>query len=157
MADFFDQQVDSGLRPEQFARIWVHTHPGACPQPSFTDEETFELVFGSTDLAVMFILARGGQTYCRLQFHIGPGGAIELPVEVDYCRPFDASDELGWQAEYQARVQPVLNLVTISKLTASEICIDPLPMAPRSSEVLSLPSGDFGFDDPFAFEEDWYD
>ena len=121
VADFFDEQVDAGLRPEQFARIWVHTHPGACPEPSFTDEETFARVFGHTDWSVMFILARGGQTYCRLQFHVGPGGAIELPVDVDYHQPFDASDELAWEAEYRARVQPVLNLVTDSKLTASEI------------------------------------
>src|SRR5436190_13278551 len=28
VADFFDAQVDRGLRPEEFGRIWVHTHPG---------------------------------------------------------------------------------------------------------------------------------
>ena len=28
VADFFDRQVDLGLRPAQFGRIWVHTHPG---------------------------------------------------------------------------------------------------------------------------------
>ena len=25
VADFFDAQVDAGRRPEQFARIWVHS------------------------------------------------------------------------------------------------------------------------------------
>ena len=59
---------------EQFGRIWVHTHPGNCPQPSSVDEETFARVFGRTDWAVMFILARGGQSYARLRFHVGPGG-----------------------------------------------------------------------------------
>src|SRR5687767_7606629 len=34
VADFFDQQVDLGRTPEEFARIWVHTHPGDSPQPS---------------------------------------------------------------------------------------------------------------------------
>ena len=27
VADFFDEQVDLGRRPEQVARIWLHTHP----------------------------------------------------------------------------------------------------------------------------------
>lgn len=25
VADFFDEQIDEGRRPEQFARVWVHT------------------------------------------------------------------------------------------------------------------------------------
>ena len=77
VAEFFDQQVDQGRRPEQFGRAWIHTHPGNCPQPSMTDEGTFARVFGRTDWAVMFILARQGQSYGRLRFHVGPvGGAI---------------------------------------------------------------------------------
>ena len=31
VADFFDEQVDRGRRPEQFARVWLHTHPGNSP------------------------------------------------------------------------------------------------------------------------------
>ena len=27
-ADFFDRQVDQGRHPQQFGRIWLHTHPG---------------------------------------------------------------------------------------------------------------------------------
>jgi proteasome lid subunit RPN8/RPN11 len=34
VADFFDAQGDAGRRPDQFARIWLHTHPGESPQPS---------------------------------------------------------------------------------------------------------------------------
>ena len=41
VADLFETQVDAGCRPEQFARIWLHTHPGGSPEPSATDEETF--------------------------------------------------------------------------------------------------------------------
>ena len=109
VADFFDQQVDRGLRPVQFARIWVHTHPGGWPEPSVTDEETFQKVFGRTDWAVMFILARGGQSYARLRFHVGPGADVELPVKVDYGRAFAASDHEAWKAEYQASVrEPIL-------------------------------------------------
>ena len=105
VGDFFDRQVDEGRRPEQFARAWVHTHPGNSPQPSPTDEETFARVFGRTDWAAMFILARGGQSYARLRFHVGPGGDLDLPVGVDYSRPFAASDQAAWQAEYLAAVQ----------------------------------------------------
>jgi hypothetical protein len=106
VADFFDRQVDRGLRPEQFARIWLHTHPGNCPEPSVTDERTFERVFGRADWAVMFILARGGRTYARLSFNIGPGGAMTIPTCVDYGRAFAGSDAASWEEEYQANVIP---------------------------------------------------
>jgi hypothetical protein len=104
VADYFDRQVDQGLQPSNFARLWVHTHPGQSAEPSWVDEDTFARVFGSVDWAVMFILARGGQTYARLRFNAGPGGALTLPVAVDYSRPFPASDFLVWDQEYQACV-----------------------------------------------------
>ena len=105
VADFFDQQVDSGRSPAEFARIWVHTHPGNSPVPSSIDEETFARVFGQSDWAVMFILAQYGQTSCRLQLNTGLVGAIEIPVAVDYSQPFAASDHASWEAEYCAKVQ----------------------------------------------------
>ena len=105
VADFFDRQVDAGRRPEQVGRLWIHTHPGSCPRPSATDKETFARVFGRTDYAVMFILARGGQTYARLEFHVGPGGWLLLPVHVDYTRPFPAANHAAWREEYLANVQ----------------------------------------------------
>ena len=74
-------------------------------QPSSTDEDTFGRVFGRTDWAVMFILARGGQTYARLEFHVGPGGGLLLPVEVDFTRPFPAADQAAWRKEYLASVR----------------------------------------------------
>ena len=62
VADFFDEQVDAGLPPERFFRLWLHTHPGDSAAPSSTDEETFQRVFGRCDWAVMAILAEEGQT-----------------------------------------------------------------------------------------------
>jgi len=106
VADLFDSQVDAGRRPEQFGRIWVHTHPGDCPNPSLTDEETFDRVFGSSHWAVMFILARGGQSYARLRFNVGPFADFEIPVEVDYVRHFNGSDPDAWEREYLVNVQP---------------------------------------------------
>ena len=108
VADLFDVQVDAGRRPEEFGRIWIHTHPGDSPQPSRTDEATFERVFCHTDWAVMFILARGGQAYARLRYHVGPGADVLLPVDVDYMRPFGGTEEALWQSEYDrcVRLEP---------------------------------------------------
>jgi len=111
VADFFDSQVDAGRRPEQFARIWVHTHPGDCPQPSMTDEETFDRVFGRSDWAVMFVLARNGRSYARLRFNIGPGGEMGIPITVDYSRPFGGSDSEAWEREYLSNVLPIGQVV----------------------------------------------
>jgi proteasome lid subunit RPN8/RPN11 len=133
VADFFDQQVDAGRRPEEFARIWVHTHPGSSAAPSRTDEQTFERAFGTTDWAVMFILARGGQSYARLRYNVGPGADVQLPVEVDYCQPFSASDEANWERDYDRCVQLAL------------------PPVPRVADLQSLPPVE---DD---LTVDWYD
>jgi hypothetical protein len=104
VAEFFDQQVDLGLHPTEFGRTWIHTHPGSSAEPSGTDEETFARVFGHADWAVMFILARGGQTYCRLEYHKQPAAGFELPVEIDYQQPFQASDHTAWEADYLVKV-----------------------------------------------------
>ena len=76
VAEFFDEQVDLGRKPEQFARIWVHTHPGNSPEPSGTDEATFCRVFGRTNWAVMFILARYG-SYVAKAVMWRPAGILE--------------------------------------------------------------------------------
>lgn len=105
VADFFDRQVDAGRPPEQFARVWLHTHPGDCPRPSQVDEGTFDRVFGRSAWAVMFILACEGNSYARLRFNEGPGAALEIPVIVDYTRPFGGCDHETWEREYLANVQ----------------------------------------------------
>lgn len=105
VADFFDSQIDLGRRPEQFCRIWAHTHPGDCPQPSSVDEECFGRVFGASDWAVMFILARGGKNFARLQHNTGPGGRIIIPVEVDYSAEFTGSDHEAWRIEYERNIR----------------------------------------------------
>jgi hypothetical protein len=138
VADFFDEQVDAGRQPEQFARIWMHTHPGDCPQPSATDEQTFERVFGRSEWAMMFILAQGGKTFARLRFNVGPGIAIKLPVNVDYTRPFDGCDLAGWEQEYLEHVQalpPVPNARPSANPFVPAVS-DPYPMDPWSEHWL---------------------
>ena len=108
VADFFDDQIDRGLVPARFARIWIHTHPGNSAEPSATDEDTFEQVFSPSDWAVMFILARGGRNYARLRFNVGPGGEMHIPIEVDYRHPFAGSDHNAWQQEYETNVHSLV-------------------------------------------------
>ncbi len=112
VADFFDEQVDRGLAPEHFARVWIHTHPGSSPAPSCVDEETFLRSFGRSDWAVMFIVAQGGQTSARLRFNVGPGGDCELPVAVDFDSDFAAPDRAAWRAEYDRCVRRPFVLAT---------------------------------------------
>ncbi len=134
VADLFDAQVDVGNKPEQFARVWLHTHPGDSPTPSLVDEETFARVFDKCQWAVMFIIARSGKSYARLRFNTGPGGQVVIPVEVDYSQPFEQSDHESWDAEFKANIK-----------------------AARHSTAFGAPDGmDFGADlSCYSCPEDW--
>ncbi|WP_437222629.1 hypothetical protein SH661x_002869 [Planctomicrobium sp. SH661] len=103
VADFFDEQVDQGLRPEQFGRIWIHTHPGECPLPSAVDEETFERCFGACDWGVMFILARNEATFAELRQRNG-GLRIPMQVQVESPGPIPNGCIQVWDAEYDQQV-----------------------------------------------------
>lgn len=104
VADFYDRQIDHGRRPEQFGRIWIHTHPDDSAEPSAIDRDTFQRVFGHCDWAVMAILARGGE--CFAELHWRHGGPVSLPLKVEmvFSQPFPASDEAKWAAEYDTNV-----------------------------------------------------
>ena len=104
VGEFFDAQVDLGRKPEQFARIWLHSHPGDSPEPSVVDEETFARVFGHCQWAVMFIVGQDSSTYTRLSFNVGPGGQVLIPTAVDYSVEFGPADHEAWEAEYAANV-----------------------------------------------------
>ena len=105
VANFFESQVDAGRQPEQFFRIWCHSHPDHSPEPSSTDEETFQRVFGRCDWAVMLIVAQGGKMHAQLRFNVGPGGQMLIPVQVDYSYPFGACDRDAWELEYRANIK----------------------------------------------------
>lgn len=134
IADFFDEQVEAGRWPEEFGRIWIHTHPASSAQPSSTDENTFERVFGTTDWAVMFILARGGQTYARLRYHTGPGCEVSLDVEVDYSQSFEAADHQAWQAEYDRCVEEIAPVATSKEPAVTSASWDRRRLDPWPSE-----------------------
>ena len=105
VANFFEDQVDLGRKPEQFARHWLHTHPGDSPEPSIIDEETFERVFGDCQWGMMFVIAQNNRTYAKLSFNVGPGGQVLIPIEIDYSQDFAPSNHELWDAEYAANVK----------------------------------------------------
>lgn len=139
VADFFDEQVDQGRCPEEFCRIWMHTHPCNSARPSLTDEETFSRCFGCTDWAVMFILARKGETYARLRFNAGPGGSLVIQSQVEFRAPFGGAAQETWEQEYQANVLAG-NPAPLPSLT--------LPEPHEISEIWDLGAGD-----PFAEDD----
>jgi hypothetical protein len=104
IGEFYERMVELGYQPCEFARIWMHTHPGTSPNPSGTDEETFKKHFSDPDWSVMLILAKGGAWYARLRFNIGPGGSMEVPVEIDWDEEFPESNQAEWFREYELNV-----------------------------------------------------
>lgn len=146
VADLFDEQVDAGRSPERFFRIWLHTHPGDSPQPSGTDEATFDRVFGRCHWAVMFILARGGDTYARLQFNLGPGGAIDLPVRVDHFAPFPGSDHAAWESLYDERITHEADEVIPWPSSGSRMPLDEDDADARVLDAIAAAAIDFGLE-----------
>ena len=111
VADHYDNMTDEGLHPNQYSRIWIHTHPNIGAAPSGLDEDTFKEKFSAPDWAIMFILAKGGQTTCRLKFNNGPGLSAEIPIGIDYTVPFGAADieaEKTWKEAYESLVTDVV-------------------------------------------------
>jgi hypothetical protein len=148
VADHFDRYVDRGYQIEQFGRIWVHTHPGDSASPSNTDEETLGRCFGGNPWAVMFILAKGGETYARLALNDGPGAELMLPVEIDLSQPFGASQETTWEQEYVESV-------------CEERFLEPFPEQHRLRKVNGNSTDrdhlldDVWLDDPFFYSDRW--
>ncbi len=120
VANFFEDQVEAGKKPEQFARVWLHSHPGNSPEPSMTDEQTFARVFGSCDWSVMCIVAQDSGTYARLRFNAGPGVEVKIPVCVDYGFEFNAADFEVWEQQYKTDVteDEIFKLTDKSKQTS---------------------------------------
>jgi len=120
--DYFNQMVDQDREPEQFGRIFIHTHPGNSPSPSSTDEETFLQVFGRCSWAIMFILARNDDVYTRLTFTAGPGLSHKIEVEVDYQTSFSGSNSKEWTTHYQENISKKYEIVKGSSfLPPSEV------------------------------------
>lgn len=100
-----------------------------------TDEETFARAFGGCDWSVMAILGRTGNTYARLRFPAGPGGAMTVPVTVDWSAwPQAASNSdcplsehiADWQREYATLVEAIPPLSPDAMLFDDPFAEDPV-------------------------------
>lgn len=103
-AAFVERMLDEGLAPWQCQNIWIHTHPGNCPEPSGTDEDNFKKNFSHPNWAIFFILANGGQTWCEAQFNVGPTCRVVVEHSIIYGGHFQGTDKKAWQAEYEKNV-----------------------------------------------------
>lgn len=117
LAKFFDTMAASGKHPRQYARIFVHTHPGNSATPSGTDDETFQKAFGGCQWAVMLILAKGGNTYCRLRINCGNGGPCgqwDIPAAIYFEGNFPAvtaETRDTWLTEHAANVSEGVSIL----------------------------------------------
>jgi len=103
IADYFEDMVKLEYRPAEFARIWIHTHPGGSASPSSKDEETLKRCFGGADWSVMCIFAEGEQ-YARLQVNKPFVLQVPLQVKLDMTLPFDGSEHDDWQQDLEDNV-----------------------------------------------------
>jgi proteasome lid subunit RPN8/RPN11 len=148
VADFIDRCVDAGMAPQQFLRVWMHTHPGSSAEPSQVDEETFERVFGACDWAVMFILSRTGNTFARLSFQVGPGTEAKLPVAVDW---------FGWPTTL---TRTDFSMASLLAAWQQEFATNIRGIPEHLPKLLPSPSDSFDDSrlwDPFLTEWDWRD
>ena len=105
VADFFDRQVDAGRKIEQFARIWVHTHPGNCPQPSLTDEDDlFPGLWQKRLGGDVHLGRRRSRATPGCNSASAPAGACCFPWRWTTPGRFPASDYGVWEEEYLANV-----------------------------------------------------
>jgi hypothetical protein len=136
IADYFLDQVELGRKPEQFARIWIHTHPSwftqinhrisrggigkVVPLPSALDETTFEQAFGKCNWAIMFIYGSGSSGYARLSLRKRKRQIILSVTQGNGKIPTEA-DMKEWEQEFEQNVTekviPILQHFGVSPLT----------------------------------------
>lgn len=112
--DYVEEMSSRGLAADRFMRIWIHTHPGTSASPSGTDEKSWSETFGTMSWAVMFILARGGQTYCRMGMNTSFASMkASLDHEIDWTLEYPANgDQAEWDAEYERCVKKLTPVST---------------------------------------------
>lgn len=123
VAEMMERLLDQGYEPCQTMRIWIHTHPGDSAQPSGTDWETFRKVFGRFDWRAMFILANGGNTYCRIRCERPITIEADARTIIDWGHPFPQSNAEAWEEEYKANIE-VKKLVVHGKTKSNwpQVC-----------------------------------
>ena len=118
IAEYVERMTDNGLPAWAYMNILCHSHPGNDPSPSGVDEDNFEEAFSHPHWAIMFIIAKNGETYCRIKTNVGPGVTKELNVTIDYGETFPGTDIKSWNEEYKSNVTEVKFLMT----GAEDVC-----------------------------------
>ena len=117
--DIMDRYPEGGVMAS--GNMQGHTHPGNSATPSGTDEADFNSGYGR-GWAVMFILARGGETYARLRVKDPVQQDIVMAVEVDWKGWVEAGatplpDVAAWWAQYDGRVTKKASVWTTATTT----------------------------------------
>jgi len=104
---YFDEQVNRGKQPKDFARIWIHTHPDGVTQPSGVDTNTQESGLGGASWTIMMVVVGEGAI---ARIRVIPFGNYategEIPVRIDWTeRPFGGSDFEGWGREFDKNIK----------------------------------------------------
>lgn len=161
LADFSERMAfEHELQPAEYQRILIHTHPGNSATPSGTDETNFEDKMSDCSWAIMFILARGGETTCALKYK-NPALRVELGCMIDFSEEFDASDQEAWEEEYKEMVEekkyvPISTYYRKGRFTPINRNRSPLPMKtrnPRHANYMFAEDGGYGWEDDI--EEDY--
>jgi hypothetical protein len=84
-----------------------------------------------------------------LRFRSGPGGQIELPVEIDFERPFPAAAWEAWDAEYKQAVHAEMQWPVRSRAKPEPYYDDPWAGYDPRLEGLYDPRTDELICDPF--------
>lgn len=77
-------QTILGRSPEQFMRVWIHTHPGASPTPSSHDRDTFERLTKELPWLVMFIMSEAASMTATYRGPLTSQPNLRLTPTVDY-------------------------------------------------------------------------
>ena len=108
-----DELAQKGLQPEQFMRIWIHTHPKSMgATPSGRDRQCMEESFSTPDWAIMMIFSQNGESFAELRMNKPFLMTQKLDIFVDYSSPFPASNKAEWDKEYEKNVKPFQHKAT---------------------------------------------
>lgn len=105
LSEYVAVMADNGINPSDCMRVWIHTHPGSSPNPSGTDESTFQKLLSKFPFIVMLIISKEGNKFGRIGFTQGCGGTSPVDWDVDWSIPCEAVDFEDWKKEYEGAVK----------------------------------------------------
>jgi len=103
---YCDPEGPHKLKPHQVGRIYIHTHPSGCLNPSQHDENIFAESFGSMPWAMMVILPKGGPLYARIRVSLGNDVNLQMMLkeELTLTTDFKGANHAEWKAEITPKI-----------------------------------------------------